>query len=123
MRGRSSRRSSVGSTGDALMHYKEFDQVWSALTAPGAPFEVEEIEVRGQTLRSYKNVPPNIRALWLSTAQFAERDYLVYGEERITYGEAHRQAGAVAAWLFAHGAPPGGRRAPAQAHLPERVLV
>ncbi len=60
------------------MHYKELKQAWSELTAPGAPFEVETIEVRGQKIRSYKNVMPSVRELWLSTAQFADRDYLVY---------------------------------------------
>jgi long-chain acyl-CoA synthetase len=105
------------------MHYKEFDQVWSALTAPGAPFEVEEIAVRGQKLRSYKNVPPNIRALWLSTAQFAERDYIVFGDERITYGEAHRQTGAIASWLFAQGVKPGDRVAIAMRNYPEWMLI
>ena len=52
------------------MHYAELNQAWADLTAPGAAFEVEEIEVRGARLRSFKNVPPSVRALWLSTAAF-----------------------------------------------------
>ena len=52
-------------------------------------------------IRSYKNQPPNIRALWLSTAQFADREYIIYQDERLTYGQAHAQVAAVANWLMA----------------------
>ena len=71
------------------MHYKELKQAWAELTAPGAPFEISEIEVRGVNIRTYKNAPPSVRELWLSTAQFAEREYLVYENERLTYAEAY----------------------------------
>ena len=33
------------------MHYKELKTAWAELTAPGAMFEIEEIPVRGQTIR------------------------------------------------------------------------
>ncbi len=83
------------------MHYKELKAAWAELTAPGAPFEIGTIEVRGEPMRVYKNAPPNVRALWLSTAAFAERDYLVYQDERMTYGEAHAKVNAIAGWLAA----------------------
>ena len=73
------------------MHYEALKQVWGALIAPGAPFEVETIEVRGAPILTFKNAAPNIRALWLSTAAFGDRDYLIYQDERITYAEAHRR--------------------------------
>ncbi len=105
------------------MHYKELKQAWSELTAPGAPFEVETIEVRGQKIRSYKNVMPSVRELWLSTAQFADRDYLVYQDERKTYAEAHADVAAIASWLFANGVKPGDRVAIAMRNYPEWMLV
>ena len=105
------------------MHYKELKQAWSELTAPGAPFEVETIEVRGQKIRSYKNVMPSVRELWLSTAQFADRDYLVYQDERKTYAEAHAEVAAIASWLFANGVKPGDRVAIAMRNYPEWMLV
>ena len=49
--------------------------------------------VRGQPMRVYKNAPPTVRDLWLSSAPFAEREYLIYEDERITYAEAHRAGG------------------------------
>ncbi|HEY8002943.1 MAG TPA: class I adenylate-forming enzyme family protein, partial [Phenylobacterium sp.] len=105
------------------MHYKELNQAWADLTAPGAPFEIAEIEVRGARLRSFRNAPPNVRALWLSTAAFADRDYLVYGDERITYAEAHRQVASVANWMMSVGVRPGDRVAIAMRNYPEWLLI
>jgi long-chain acyl-CoA synthetase len=105
------------------MHYKELKAAWSELTAPGAPFEIGSIEVRGHPMRVYKNAPPNIRALWLSTAAYAERDYLVYGDERLTYGEAHAKVNAIAGWLAAQGVKSGDRVAIAMRNYPEWLLI
>ncbi len=105
------------------MYYAELEKAWGELTAPGAPFEIAEIEVGGVQLKSFKNAPPNVRALWLSTAQFADRDYLVYGDERITYAEAHRQVAAIANWLLAHDVTAGDRVAIAMRNYPEWMLI
>ena len=57
------------------MHYRELKAAWTELTAPGAPFEIEEIEVRGVKLKSFKNALPNVRALTPSS-MFAGRMYV-----------------------------------------------
>ena len=77
------------------MHYAELNKAWAELTQPGAPFEIAEIEIAGWPVRAFRHAPPDVRALWLSTAAFAERDYLVYGDERITYAQAHQQVAAI----------------------------
>ena len=105
------------------MHYAELNKAWAELTAPGAPMEVIEVEVRGVPVRAFKNAPPNVRALWLSSAQFAERDYLVFQDERITYAEAHRLVASVANWLLANGVKRGDRVAIAMRNYPEWMLV
>lgn len=105
------------------MHYAELNQAWAELTAPGAPFEIAEIEVGGARIRSFKNAPPSVREVWLSTLPFAERDYLVYEDERITYGEAHRQVAAIANWMMANGVKPGDRVAIAMRNYPEWMLI
>ncbi|CAN5500545.1 class I adenylate-forming enzyme family protein [soil metagenome] len=105
------------------MHYAELKQAWSELTAPGMPFEIENIEVRGNTIRSFKLAPPNIRAVWLSTVAFADRDYMVYENERLSYGEAHSRVNAIAAWLWAEGVRPGDRVAIAMRNYPEWMLL
>lgn len=105
------------------MHYAQLRQARAELTGPGGTFEIETIEVRGQSLRSYKNAPPSARELWLSTAAFAERPYLIYQDERITYAQAHEQVNTVAAWLAAQGVVAGDRVAIAMRNYPEWMLI
>jgi long-chain acyl-CoA synthetase len=105
------------------LHYKELKQAWDELTAPGAQFEIETQLVRGVLLRCYKNAPPSVRELWLSTQAFADRTYLVYQNERITYAEAHRQTAAIAHWLLERGVKPGERVAIAMRNYPEWMLI
>jgi long-chain acyl-CoA synthetase len=105
------------------MYYKELKTAWAELTQPGAPFEIETIEVRGIQIRSFKNALPNVRALWLSTVPFAQREYLIYQDERMTYAQAHEQVNAIASWLFKQGVKPGDRVAIAMRNYPEWLLI
>lgn len=105
------------------MHYAELLKAREELTGPGGPFEVVEAEILGQRLRTYKNAMVSVRELWLSTAQFAERPYLIYGDERLSYAQAHEQVAAVAAWLAAQGVEPGDRVAIAMRNYPEWMLI
>jgi long-chain acyl-CoA synthetase len=105
------------------MHYAELKTAWAELIQPGAPFEIVPAKVGGVTLRTFKNAPPSIREVWLSTAAFAERTYIVYEGERLTYAQAHEQVGAIAAWLFAQGVEPGDRVAIAMRNYPEWMLI
>jgi long-chain acyl-CoA synthetase len=105
------------------MHYRELKQTWNELTAPGAPFELVDIHVRGAPMRTYKNALPSVRELWLSTKQFEDRDYIVYNDERITYGEAHQNVAAIASWLVAQGVVPGDRVGIAMRNYPEWMLI
>ncbi len=105
------------------MHYTELARARAELTGPGGAFEIAEADVLGNRIRTFRNAPPSVREFWLSTAAFADRDYLIYGEERIRYAEAHRQADALAAWLFARGIKPGDRVAIAMRNYPEWMIA
>jgi long-chain acyl-CoA synthetase len=105
------------------MHYAQLNEAWAELTQPGAPFEIESVEVGGAPIRTFKNAPPSVRELWLSTVAFAERDYLVYGDERITYAEAHRQVASIANWLISRGVRQGDQVAIAMRNYPEWMLI
>tara|TARA_R110002124_G_C8959762_1_gene513962 strand:+ start:70 stop:1770 length:1701 start_codon:yes stop_codon:yes gene_type:complete len=105
------------------MHYTELLKAREELTGPGGEFEIVEAEVLGNRLRVYKNAPPSVREVWLSTLQFADRDYLVYQDERWTYADAHREVAAAAAWLFGQGVKPGDRVAIAMRNYPEWMLL
>lgn len=105
------------------MHYKELAVAREKLTGPGGDFEIIETEILGNRIRDFKNRPNSIREIWLSTAQFADRDYIVYEGERISYGESHRQAANAAGWLFEQGVRPGDRVAIAMRNYPEWMLL
>lgn len=105
------------------MYYQELEAAKAQLTGPGGPFEIIETDILGQRIRDFKNRPNSIREIWLSTAQFVDRTYIVYEEERITYGEAHRQVNSVAGWLFERGIVPGDRVAIAMRNYPEWMLI
>lgn len=105
------------------MHYTELKAAREQLTGPGGPFEIVEKEILGNRIRDYRNAPNSIRDVWLSTAQFSDRTYLIYEQERITYQESHRQADSVAGWLFEQGVRPGDRVAIAMRNYPEWMLI
>ena len=103
--------------------YTELRKAWDELTGPGGPFEIVEVPVRGTRLRSYAAAPNSVRDVWLASRAHGKRDYLVYGTERWTYEEAHRDVASVAGWLAAHGVAPGDRVAIAMRNYPEWLLV
>jgi len=105
------------------MHYAELLKAREELTGPGGAFEIVEADVLGNRLRTYKNAPASVREVWLDTAQFSDRTYLIYEDERITYEQAHRQVNSVAAWLAAQGVRPGDRVAIAMRNYPEWLLI
>ena len=102
--------------------YTELKEAWSELTGPGGQFEITTVDVRGQSLRVYKNQPPTLRDMWLMSAAHGDKDYLVYEDERISFTEAHRQVAQVANWLVAQGVEPGDRVAIAMRNYPEWLL-
>jgi acyl-CoA synthetase (AMP-forming)/AMP-acid ligase II len=58
----------------------------SALTAPGAYFEIGDEDVRGTRMPVFRNRARTLRDLLDGTAQFPDRTYVVQGDVRITYG-------------------------------------
>jgi long-chain acyl-CoA synthetase len=103
--------------------YDQLREVWGELTAPGAPFEVKEVEVRGVRIKTYVTAPDSLREVWLASAAHGEKDYLVYEDERCTYAEAHRQVARLANWLIENDIRPGDRVAIAMRNYPEWMLA
>ena len=56
------------------------------MTAPGAKFEMEEKVINGIKLRTYKNAPLTLRDVALGSREWAGREYIVYEDERVTFG-------------------------------------
>lgn len=102
--------------------YEEMKSTWEELIGPDQIFEIETIEVRGSPVRSYKHAPGSLRDIWLSSAAFADNEYLIFQDERISYGQAHQQVEAIANWLSQQGVQPGDRVAIAMRNYPEWML-
>ncbi|KAF7352822.1 2-succinylbenzoate--CoA ligase [Mycena venus] len=63
-------------------------EVDAILCAPGQPLELETILVDGRVQRVYKNQWPSVRQFWLwSSAEYANKTYLVFENQRYTYKE------------------------------------
>jgi acyl-CoA synthetase (AMP-forming)/AMP-acid ligase II len=100
------------------------EEALRALTAPGADFELVEETVGGIPMRVFRNAPPTLRAVLELTREFAERDAVVYEEERFTYGELLAVAAGLAARLRdRYGLERGDRIAVAMRNYPEWPLV
>lgn len=105
------------------MHYAELLKAREELTGPGGDFEIVEAEVLGNRIRTFRNAPASVRDVWLATTAFAERPYLIYEDDVLTYGDSHRLVNALAAWLAAQGVRPGDRVAVSMRNYPEWLLI
>ena len=72
------------------------DEVVATLTAPGAPFEMEEVVIRGVPTRTWKTAPASLRAVFELSALHGDKDFLVYEDERVTFAENFRAVAALA---------------------------
>jgi len=91
-----------------------------ALTAPGAPFEMEEKRIRGIATRVWKNAPPNLRAVFETSRNHGDLPFLVFEEERLSYAEHYRRTAALARALVRRfGIVKGERVAIAMRNFPE----
>jgi acyl-CoA synthetase (AMP-forming)/AMP-acid ligase II len=88
------------------------------------PFATTEIVVRGVPMRVFAAAPPTLRALWQMTAGHADKTYIVYEDERLTYREVHARVRSLAHHLHsACGVESGDRVAIAMRNYPEWVIA
>ena len=99
------------------------EAAWTELLAPGSRFEVAVREVGGVPMRTYLHGPENLREVWLDTRRFGGRDYLVFGDERVSYEQAHRVTASVGRWLGRQGVRAGDRVGIAMRNYPEWLLI
>jgi len=94
------------------------------LTAPGMPFEMETLTIRGIPTRVWKNAPPTLRAeVELTRPYGPERIFLVYEDERISFEGFYRAVSAFMRELQAAGVKKGDRVALTMRNLPEWPVV
>ncbi|RYE02433.1 MAG: long-chain fatty acid--CoA ligase [Sphingomonadales bacterium] len=95
------------------------DQVNALLTAPGARFEMETVEIRGVRTRVWKHAPPTLRILAQMVRAYGDHDFTVYADERVSYEANYRATSHIAHKLVAMGVKKGDRIALAMRNLPE----
>ena len=71
-------------------------EVTATLTAPGRPFEMEEMVIRGIPTRTWKTAPATLRAVFELSALHGDKDFLVYEDERVTFDQHFRIVAALA---------------------------
>ncbi|OYU33601.1 class I adenylate-forming enzyme family protein [Novosphingobium sp. PASSN1] len=94
-------------------------EIRSELCAPGMPFEMENLTIRGVPTRVWKNALPDLRAVMAAARTHGAADFLVYGDERVSFDAFHRAVAALMAALAARGVAKGDRVALAMRNLPE----
>jgi len=88
---------------------------------PWGPLAITRANVRGHSLRVFKTLPPALGDFYREcTAEHGGRDALVFGDERLSFGEVQRQIDAFGAELMStFGVQRGERVAIAMRNMPE----
>jgi len=100
-----------------------FEAAVAALTGPGAPFEMREIEIDGTRVRSFEKTPRSLREIFASARARGDAEFLIYEDERWTFAEVMRHVDALGALLRgAYGLERGDRVAIAMRNYPEWII-
>ena len=103
---------------------KSVADIRAELTAPGQLFEMDEIQIDGVPLRAWKHAPPTLRDVLDLSALHGDKPFVVYEDERITFGEHYRRASTLAHRLIDdYGVRKGDRVAIAMRNFPEWLLA
>ncbi|GAA5928967.1 hypothetical protein JCM1841_006433 [Sporobolomyces salmonicolor] len=101
---------------------RSLEECHRIMTGPGAPWEYEEKVIKGRRVKTYKQLPGSVRDFWLATKPFANREYIVYEDERLTFGAADAKVRHLASLFHHRGVRKGDRVAIAMRNLPEWAL-
>lgn len=94
--------------------------VQAQLTAPGASFEIETVEIEGRPTKTWKNAVPTIRVLLELSRGHGDATFTVYEDERLSFAEHYAQSASFAhALVERFGVRPGDRVAIAMRNFPE----
>jgi long-chain acyl-CoA synthetase len=97
--------------------------VRAQLTGPGGPFEVVTEVIDGHELKVYKERFPNLRVVAQFAAAHGDKEFLVHGEQRITFADFLASANSVSNGLLAAGVGHGDRVAVLAQNSPEWCMA
>jgi long-chain acyl-CoA synthetase len=101
------------------------DDVIAGITSPGGPLAVADVAVRGVTMPGFAVAPPSMREFFATFfGANATKEFLVYGDERLTFAEVYARSLKFAAMLqYRHGIAKGDRVAIAMRNYPEWIIA
>jgi len=100
---------------------RSFAEIDTLLTAPGQPFEIEMVSVRGVATKTWKYAPASLRdVLEQARANAGPTPFIVLGDERLTHEDHYALVASFAARLVDEfGVQPGDRVVIAMRNYPE----
>ncbi len=104
---------------------QQMDAVMATLTAEGGPLALGQVERFGQTLPYIAAAPPTLPAYFAHfCTQHRDVEFLIAGEERLTYGQVHDAATRVAqALVDGYGVAKGDRVGIAARNSPSWIVL
>lgn len=104
---------------------RTLEQCDAILCGPGMPHEMETQVVDGRVQRVYKNIWPSLRNFWIwAAAEYGDKTYIVYEDERISYSDTmNRSLCAAAVFAEKYGVCKGDRVAICSRNLPEYLVA
>ena len=101
-----------------------YEDAVAALSGPGGMFEVIEADVRGRRMKVFKSTPPSMRMLFALAKLRAKQEFLVYEDERWTFGRMTESVDAIGNALVTHyGLKKGDRVAIGMRNFPEWIAA
>jgi long-chain acyl-CoA synthetase len=97
------------------------EEIRAQLTGPGGAFEVEETtEIDGRPMKRYAERLPHLRMIpEVFGLAHGDKEFVVYGDRRLTYTDFLAEVNALSAWLASNGIGKGDRVAVLSQNNPE----
>jgi len=100
------------------------DDALELMRGDTSPLAVSSETIRGVEYEVFTHVYNDLRDIFtFSNTHYAEREFLIYGDERLTFGEVHRKSVALAHSLQSLRVQPGDRVAISMRNYPEYCLA
>ncbi|HTX48241.1 MAG TPA: class I adenylate-forming enzyme family protein [Caulobacteraceae bacterium] len=94
-------------------------QAYALLTAPGSPFEMQNLVIGGVETRTWKNAPPTLRSVAEFGRGHGDKIFLVHEDERVSFEAFFRATAVLARRLVEEGVKKGDRVAIIMRNIPE----
>jgi long-chain acyl-CoA synthetase len=103
---------------------QQLEETVEQLTAPGAPFELNEVEISGVSYRNYATMPANLGDYYKFMLAHGEKDFAVYQDERYTFNQGYQHSAEFAAALLdSYGIQKGDRVAILARNSPQWLMA